>query len=915
MKKNILAILCLMIAGVNTAWADKFEIKNLADLVMFRDYVYSGEKDFANDTVIVTADIDASTTVWAYGIGMLKDETASGLDDDSSLYPFKGVFDGQGYTIKGLKIVTENVQQAAFFQCIKGATIKNLNLEDCEITGRGHRVAGIVARAFSDDATTERNTIQNCNVINCTITCTAAVDADFSLIGGIAATVGNTTIEGCAVKGGTINGTTRGGSGELYCNGAGGIVGRLNGTCTVKNCTVYGGTKIYGKVKGVGAIIGEFGGGDAYTVESNTYQTDVEVNYYDTTTGEWWTVDNNGLKWWNTALPGYEVNAAKKYRGFNLPTATDNPSGITEASEDISTATIYLMNGSSEQRWATSDYTNPQKPSSVTVKIGGTTLTQGTDYTVTYENMVEPGIYPYGVKITGMGTYYGYVYADFTVCKSIDPTKTTTITIDPDPIGARVYTGSGLTAEVDVYDGDKQLIEGTDYQLLYTTTDPGDAGYEASFTTTPKIGASTAVTKVTVRIDGLGLYSEKFDKDFYIVPAEREVDNIKYALNDKTNTVNVTGYTGTDVDIVVPAKMKPDATNFASLEFDVTGIKALTNATINSVTLPASIEEIADNAFDGATNLHWINASEATAFVPTTLSRTVAGPFKGVNPRALVFLNGTTVTGTNYVYKVAPGDYQCDVLNIVDDATGSQTGFADLAAASWGFQNPIAFKANTVTNNRKMTATVAVGTETKQQGYTTCLPYDLPISESFKAYSLAYSKTNQVGFNEVTATTLTAMTPYVLIPSASGQFFGATDATVKKTYDAATSKFVEITPNNSEAASGQTLYQLIGTMAFDNTTTGIFIMQKANEWAEIETAGTYNTQCVLPMRAYIKANGTATARMFSVFNDADGSTTVIKGLQIDADATGDIYDLQGRKVAAPQRGGLYIINGKKAVMK
>ena len=36
MKKNILAILCFMIAGVNTAWAEKYEIKDLADLVMFR---------------------------------------------------------------------------------------------------------------------------------------------------------------------------------------------------------------------------------------------------------------------------------------------------------------------------------------------------------------------------------------------------------------------------------------------------------------------------------------------------------------------------------------------------------------------------------------------------------------------------------------------------------------------------------------------------------------------------------------------------------------------------------------------------------------------------------------------------------------------------------------------------------------
>ena len=97
-----------------------------------------------------------------------------------------------------------------------------------------------------------------------------------------------------------------------------------------------------------------------------------------------------------------------------------------------------------------------------------------------------------------------------------------------------------------------------------------------------------------------------------------------------------------------------------------------------------------------------------------------------------------------------------------------------------------------------------------------------------------------------------------------------------------------------------------------------YIMQGNNVWGKIAAGAGYSKtdkSCILPMRAYIEANGTATARMFSTFNNADGSTTVVKGLKLDADAAGEIYDLQGRKVAAPQRGGLYIINGKKVVVK
>lgn len=921
MKKTILSLLCLLSVGVSTSWADTFYINNLADLVLFRDCVYSGEKNYAGDTIYVTADIDATATVWAYGIGLLQDPTDDAVPtDDSSLNPFKGIFDGQGFTIRGLKIVSENIQQAGLFQCIQGATIKNLNLEDCTISGKGHRVAGIVARAFNDDD--KFNIIQNCNVINSTITCTASETEDLSLIGGIAGTVGKTKILGCAVNGCTINGTTRGGGGSLYCNGAGGIVGRLNGECYVENCTVFGGTKVYGKAVGVGAIIGEFDSSSTdKSVEGNTYSNDVEVRYYDTTNDRWIKVDNGGT--WT--LANVSIEPSNHARGFNAPANlgdTEYP-GITRAGNDISAATIYLLNGSTEQRWATYDGTQ-KTPSTIVVKIGSTTLNSSTDYTVTYDELILPGVYPHGIKITGKGSYFGYVYADFTICKSIDPTKASAvvkITTDPatpnatDLLPARTWTGSELPSAFSVYDFGEELIQGVDYKLWYKSEDASD------YSLTAPTGSETTVKKVTVKIEGIGIYSEEFLRDYYIVPVtmtdvtDGADTKIQYGLIDKTNNVNVKGYTGTTdgTDVIVPATMKP----IAALTFNVTGVEALKATVINSVTLPSSITSITDGAFDGATNLHWIDASAATGFVPTTLSRTAtAAPFKGINKRSLIFLNGSTVEGENYIYKVATDNYQCDELKIYDDDNGNQQGFDDEAAAKWGFQNPIPFTANTVTNTRKLTATTLVGTKTEQQGYTTCLPYDLPITESFKAYTLAYSKANQVGFNEVTDTKLTALTPYVILPSASGQFLGATDATIKKTYTAGTG-YDAITPTTSAAASGQSQYDLTGTMEYKAGTTDYYIMQKAdgtnNVWKQCE-AENYPKSCVLPMRAYIKAY-TAPARLFSTFNNADGSTTVIKGLQIDANDKAEVYDLQGRKVSAPQRNGLYIVNGKKAIVK
>ena len=924
MKKTILSLLCLLSVGGSTSWAGTFYINNLADLVMFRDCVYSGEKNYAGDTIFVTADIDATATVWAYGIGLLQDPTNDAVpDDDSSLNPFKGIFDGQGFTIKGLKIVSENVQQAGLFQCIEGATIKNLNLEDCTISGKGHRVAGIVARAFLD--ADKDNIIQNCNVINSTITCTADESADFSLIGGIAGTVNKTKIIGCAVNGCTINGTTRGGSGSQYCNGAGGIVGRLNGVCSVLNCTVFGGTKVYGKAVGVGAIIGEFDNTTDKSVVDNTYSNDVEVYYYDISNTRWIKV-NKGGTW---TLANVSINPSNYARGYNAPASlgsTEYP-GITQAGNNISAATIYLLNGSTEQRWAT--YNGTQKtPSTIVVKIGSTTLDSSTDYTVTYDELILPGVYPHGIKITGKGTYFGYVYADFTICKSINPTNASAvvnITTDPatpnatDLLPARTWTGSELPSAFNVYDFGEELIQGVDYKLHYTVgTDPE--------TLVAPTGVENAVTKVTVRIEGIGIYSEDFSRDYYIVPVtmtDVTDTKIQYGLIDKTNNVNVKGYTGTTdgTDVIVPATMKP----IDALTFNVTGVEALNATVINSVTLPSSITSITDGAFDGATNLHWIDASEAKGFVPTTLSRTAtAAPFKGINKRALIFLNGTIVEGENYVYNVGSA-YQCDVLKIYDDTEGNQQGFEGADAtekafnAKWGFQNPIAFTANTVTNTRKLNATVSG----KQQGYTISLPYEMPQSSKFKAYQLYYSKgattigsesfDGVVGFEEYTTNPIPAKGQLLIIPSESGQILSTTGAKVAQTYDKALtspSKYINYTSViTSSAKSGEQKFDMLGTMEYLTGTTDMYIMQKDNVWNKC-TATDYPGPCVLPMRAYIKA-AASPSRLYTVFTNADGSTTAIEGLQIKA----EVYDVQGRKVSAPQRNGLYIVNGKKTIVK
>lgn len=865
--------------GGFTAIDNVTRIYTLADLELFRDNVYSGEKNYDGEIVLLMNDIDATAASWAYGIGQLNET------DGDAKNPFQGTFDGQGYTIKGLTVNTKSVQNAALFAAIQGATIKNLNLYECTMKGMGHRVAGIVARAFGTD-----NKILNCSVKNSDIECTNNPNADHSLVAGIAATVTNAEISGCLVSGTCIVGRTHGGT----CNGAGGIVANLYGTCIIKNNTVVAGDStsvhIWGKTRGVGAIIGENHSGDVHelttgghTISGNSYDANVIVAYW------------SGSDW--TYLMGPLTQ-----RGFDRPSVTSDPAGISMATQDISTAIVELKVKGNTQTWKTYNG-SAQTPDAVEVKFGSTTLTENTHYTLTYQEMIEPGVYPQAIKITGMGSFYGSVYADFTICK---PLTHKDIVITPEELPSRFYTGTAQTVGIKVTDNGVDLTEGIDYELIYTNN----------------TGTATTVTEATVEIKGIGIYIGSVSKKFYIMPTEmtetKDGNTIKFVLNDKTNTVSVKQITPTTKDIVVHATIKPDATNFPSLELTVTGIKAgaFNNTTINSVTLPETITDIEDDAFLGATNLHWIDASEATGYTPASLSRT-SGAFNGINKRSLIFLNGMIPSGENYVYKVGADNYQSDELIIYDDINGNQQGFDDAAAAKWGFQNPIEFTANTVTNPRKLTATAS----DKQQGYTTCLPYELTITDAMKVYALAYSKgaftmgsdnyDGLIGVEEVKGT-IEAMKPYILVPAESGALLATKDAKIVKTYNGATSKYVPTTDATSLAATGEAQFTMCGTMEYLPGATTMYIMQKDNVW-NAATATDYPGPCVLPMRAYIIAY-VAPARLFTVFYNADGTTTAIDNFVVDNDDKAEVFDLQGRKVKNPAK-GLYIVNGKKAIVK
>lgn len=225
-------------SGVDGVSASKtYDIADREKLEMFRDAVNSGI-DFAGVTVNLKADIVLEGAWKPIGLGSRQ----SG-EDASKQYTgtaFKGTFDGNNHTIRGLSNIGYDsfVSYFAekhgtdtfcygFFGVVDGATIKNLKMANVNLN-------------------TESVTFKKDNT-----TTTAKGDSVGAIVGFC---VGSLTMENCSVSGSVIG-----------YDAVGGLVGRAydqNGdgkaeTISIKGCTnnatVYGSVKVAGIVGYVGS--------------------------------------------------------------------------------------------------------------------------------------------------------------------------------------------------------------------------------------------------------------------------------------------------------------------------------------------------------------------------------------------------------------------------------------------------------------------------------------------------------------------------------------------------------------------------------------------------------------------------------------------------------------------------------------
>ena len=182
-------------------------------------------------------------------------------------------------------------------------------------------------------------------------------------------------------------------------------------------------------------------------------------------------------------------------------------------------------------------YTGKEIRPTVTVKDGETTLKQGTDYDVAYENNQNVGTAT--AIVTGIGNYTSEVIKEFTiVTKEIEKSM---ITVNLDSV---VYTGYEIEPTVNVKDDEKKLEEGIDYTVKYENNK--DVG--------------TAI----ITVEGIGDYAGINEFEFEITSAElknvsvTQSNDLTYNGEGQRASVTVAVTTVDDTDDKVNFKYSKD---------------------------------------------------------------------------------------------------------------------------------------------------------------------------------------------------------------------------------------------------------------------------------------------------------------------------------------------------------------------
>ena len=188
-----------------------YEISNQGKLRWFADKVNNGEP---NINARLTKNITMDGTEWT-PIG-------------TTGYPFKGTFDGKGFTISKLKCTNTSANYVGLFGYVNGGTVKNVTVTDSYMSGKDY-VGGICGD-------NEGGTLQNCH--------TTGTVSGSNNVGGVCGYSYDGTVENC-YNTGSVSGTGDRVGGVCGCI----VRGKITG-CTNSDTVSVSGNRYLGGIAG-----------------------------------------------------------------------------------------------------------------------------------------------------------------------------------------------------------------------------------------------------------------------------------------------------------------------------------------------------------------------------------------------------------------------------------------------------------------------------------------------------------------------------------------------------------------------------------------------------------------------------------------------------------------------------------------
>lgn len=229
-------------AGGSGTENDPYQIDDGAQLAYLASEVNNGQT-YENSYFVLTADIDLGNQNWTPIANSFSDALLGG----SNYRIFAGNFDGNGYTISKVSIGSETTPFESDVFGLFGATegkISNLNLDTVSIHGVAKITSGYVIGPAGGLVGYSAGSIENCHVTGLTMDMNAQN-------GGIA--------------------------GAYWI---GGLVGALDGTQLINECSVSGSITEKAGRGAIGGLIGELGEKAKITYSRSNVTVNVKADYY-----------------------------------------------------------------------------------------------------------------------------------------------------------------------------------------------------------------------------------------------------------------------------------------------------------------------------------------------------------------------------------------------------------------------------------------------------------------------------------------------------------------------------------------------------------------------------------------------------------------------------------------------------------